>query len=396
VYAAAGGGFAGANLILARVLPQAEYAVLTLVVALINVGFAMAPLGIDGIVVRRDLEAGPRLLRKVLVATTLTAVTFTFIGVVFYDVSPGMAAMAFVSILCGGTVIVAAAQFQAEQRFGVSLAFLQSTNVVLLFAALVTVVSGVREAWLAVLITTIGWVVAGIWGWTLLFRERHAKPHKSVEFRISEALAYSGVQTTGLILIQLDRLIIPHYLPLHDLATFGVLAAVAGSLFRVLQMGVGFSLVPRLRAAESVRERRRLVAHETRVVVGVVLAGSAAIAVLTPLVEHWFLQGKYHLTAALVLATIVSGVVKIFNAFTKGAASALATQRELGIVNLLGWLSLAIGIGAGVLGARWGLAGVIYGVALGWTTRAITTLYIAARHLRLPEGEPVGHPATAP
>ena len=58
-------------------------------------------------------------------------------------------------------MVVAAAQFQAEQRFGISLAFIQSTNVVLLLAALVTVVTGVREAWLAVLISTIGWVVAG-------------------------------------------------------------------------------------------------------------------------------------------------------------------------------------------------------------------------------------------
>jgi len=396
VYAAAGGGFAGANLILARALPQAEYAILTLVVALVNVGFAMAPLGMDGIVNRRHIEAGPRLLRKVLAATTLTAVTFTIIGLVFYDVSPAMAAMIFISILSGGTVVVAAAQFQAEQRFGISLAFLQSTNVVLLLAALITVVAGVGEAWLAILISTIGWVVAGIWGWTLLLRERHAKPHRSVDFRMSEALAYAGVQATGLILIQLDRLIIPHYLPLHDLATFGVLAAVAGSLFRVLQMGVGYSLVPRLRAAESVQERRRLVAREARVVTGVVVVGSAAIAVVTPLVEHWFLQGKYHLTAALVIATIVSGVVKLFNAFTKAAASALATPRELGVVNLLGWVSLAIGIGAGVIGARWGLAGVIYGVALGWTIRAISALYIAARHLRLPESQPVGQPATAP
>jgi hypothetical protein len=396
VYAAAGAGFAGANLILARVLPQAEYAVLTLVVALVNVGFAMAPLGMDGIVNRRHLEAGPRLLRKVLVATTLTALTFTAIGVAVYEVSPPMAAMIFISILSGGTVVVASAQFQAEQRFGISLAFLQSTNVVLLLAALVTVVSGVREAWLAVLISTIGWVVAGIWGWALLFQERHTKPHRSVEFRISEALSYAGVQATGLILIQLDRLLIPQFLPLHDLATFGVLAAVAGSLFRVLQMGVGYSLVPRLRAAESVQERRRLVAREARVVTAVVLVGSAAIAVLTPLVEHWFLQGKYHLTAALVIATIVSGVVKIINAFTKAAASALATHRELGIVNLLGWVSLTIGIGAGIVGARWGLAGVIYGVALGWTTRAISALYIAARHLRLPQGDPVGQPATAP
>ncbi|MEZ0335943.1 MAG: lipopolysaccharide biosynthesis protein [Gemmatimonadales bacterium] len=396
VYGAAGAGFAGANLILARVLPQAEYAVLTLVVALVNVGFGMAPLGVDGIVNRRHLEAGPRLLRKVLVATTLTAVTFTSIGLAFYDVSPPLAAMVFVSVLTGGAVVVVAAQFQAEQRFGLSLAFIQSTNVVLLLAALVTAVTGVREAWLALLISTIGWVVAAVWGWALLFRERHAKPHRSVDFPITESLSYAGVQATGLIHIQLERLIVPHFLPLHDLATFGVLAAIAGSLFRVLQMGVGYSLVPRLRAAESILERRRLVAHETRLVTAIVLVGSAGIALLTPLVERWFLQGKYHLAASLVLATVVSGVIKIINAFTRSTASALATPRELGMVNLLGWVSLAIGIGAGIVGARWGLAGVIYGVAIGWAIRAATASYIAARHLRLSEPEPVGQPATAP
>ena len=156
------------------------------------------------------------------------------------------------------------------------------------------------------------------------------------------------MQATGLILIQLDRLIIPHFLPLHDLATFGVLAAIAGSLFRVLQMGVGYSLVPRLRAAASVQERRRLVAHEARLVTGMRPGRIRGDRGCSP---RWSSagssQGKYHLAAALVLATIVSGVVKIFNAFTKAAASALATHRELGVVNLLGWVSLAIGIGAG-------------------------------------------------
>ena len=80
VYAGAGAGFAIANLIFARVLPAAEYAVVTLVFALIMVGFALAPAGIDGIVNRRHLEAGPRLLARVLVATTSTAVVFSLIG----------------------------------------------------------------------------------------------------------------------------------------------------------------------------------------------------------------------------------------------------------------------------------------------------------------------------
>lgn len=384
VYGAAGAGFAVANLILARVLPPAEYALVTLVVALVNVGYALAPAGIDGIVNRRDLEAGPRLLRRTLLATTASGTIFALVGALAYRTTPSLTAMIFLSTAVGGVLMVAAAIFQSEQRFGRSLALFQSPNLVLLVAALVTVFAGVREAWLALLIMTLGWFPGAIWGWRVLLRERHAKAHRSAEFPWGEALSFAGVQATGLLLIQLERLVLPHVLPLGDLATYGVLAAIAGSLFRVLQMGVGYTMVPRLRAARDVRQRRRLVAKEARAVGAVVLLGSVAIWIVTPLLERWFLAGKYHLSGALVLAAVVSGMAKVVNAFTKSAASALATPRELSAVNLLGWVSVGLAWAAAVVGARWGLVGVIYGVALGWMVRSATTFYVAARHLRLP------------
>jgi hypothetical protein len=385
-----------ANLILARVLPPAEYAWLTLVVALVNVGYALAPAGIDGVVNRRHLEAGPELLRRVLFATIATGSAFALLGALGYQTSPSLTAMIFLSTATGGALIVAAAKFQSEQRFGPSLALLQSPNLALLLAALVTVAAGVREAWLALLIMTLGWFPPAIWGWSVLFRERHAQPDRTVEFSWKEGLSLAGVQATGLILIQLERLVLPHVLPLSDLATYGVLGAIAGSLFRVLQMSVGYTLFPRLRAAKDVRQRRGLVAKEARLVGAVVLAGSVAIWIVTPAIERWFLAGKYHLAGSLVLAAVVSGVAKVFNAFSRATASALATTRELSAVNLLGWVSLAVGLVAAIVGARWGLAGVIYGVALGWLMRSLSALYVVARHLRLPVAEQAAEPATAP
>jgi O-antigen/teichoic acid export membrane protein len=389
-------GFAAANLILARVLPPAEYAWLTLVLALVNVGYALAPAGIDGLVNRRNLEAGPLLLKRVLFATTATGSVFALVGALAYETSASLTAMIFLSTAMGGALIVAAAKFQSEQRFGLSLALLQSPNLVLLLAALVTLAAGVREAWVALLIMTLGWLPPAIWGWRILFRERHAMPYQAVEFSWKEGLSLAGMQATGLILVQLERLVLPHVLPLHDLATYGVLGAIAGSLFRVLQMSVGYTLFPRLRAAKDVRERRRLVANEARLVSAVVLAGSVAIWVVTPVVERWFLAGKYHLAGWLVLAVVVSGVAKVFNAFTRATASALATTGELSAVNLLGWVSVAVGLAAAIVGARWGLAGVIYGVALGWLMRSVSAFYVAARHLRLPGSEQAAEPATSP
>jgi O-antigen/teichoic acid export membrane protein len=392
VYGASGLGFAGANLILARYLPTSEYAVFTLVIALANLGYSLSPAGVDGIVNRRHLDAGPRLLRRTLGAALLVGVAFVIIGEVAYHMTPPMLLLLFISTVAGGAMAVAGAQFQSERRYGISLALTQSPNLALLVAGLAVIISQDREAWLPLVIATLGFVVAAIYGWTVLFRERASKPARESWFPWGEALSFAGLNAAGLLLIQLDRLIIPKVLPVHDLATYGVLAAIAGSLFRVLQMGVGYTLVPRLRVAGSVPERRHLIAHEAKLVAAMVVIGSGVIWVVTPLVERWLLQGKYHLGGALLLAALVSGVAKIMNAFTKSTVTALATPGELAMVNLLGWVSVGVAIIAAVFGARWGLAGVIYGVGFGWFVRGVTALYVTLRHLRLPAPIPVTAP----
>ena len=396
VYGAAGAGFAAANLILARVLPAGEYALATLVLALVNVGFALAPLGIDGIVNRRSVEAGPGLLGRTLLAAGITAAAFALIGALAYETSATITAVIFLSIAIGGTMMVAAAQFQSERRFGLSLALVQSPNLVLLVAAIATVAAGWREARLPLLIMTAGGVPLAFWGWRVLFAERHAKPARTAGIPWGEALSYAGMQATGLLMIQLERLILPHVLPSRDLATFGVLGAIAGSLFRVLQMGVGYTLIPRLRGATGVVQRRKLVAREARLVGVVTITGAVAIWLVTPLAERWLLGDKYHLSGALLAAALVSGASKVINSFTRAAAAALATPRELWIINLLGWVSVAVAVAAGSAGARWGLAGVIYGVTLGWTLRSASTFYFAARHLRLPVAAESAQAAAAP
>jgi O-antigen/teichoic acid export membrane protein len=377
-------GFAVANLVLARELPTEEYALLTLVVALVNVGYPLAAAGVDGVVNRRRLEAGPQLLRRLMHASVPVALVFTTIGLAGYETSLPVALMILLCTVAGGALLVAGGQFQSEQRFGISLALSQSPNLMLLLAAGGVIAAGSHRAETALAGWTAGFLAAAFAGWSLLFRERHAKPHRSMEFPWSEAFSIAGLAAAGLLLIQLERLLLPHLLPLEDLATYGVLAAIAGSLFRVLQMGVGYSLLPRLRAAPGVIERRRLLFKEARLVVAVATMGSLLIWVATPRIEHWFLGGKYHLSAALVLAAVVTGFAKVLNGFAQSAVSALAEPRELHLVAVLGWLSVVVAALGAVAGARWGLPGVIYGVGLGWVMRASVGMFLAARHLRLP------------
>lgn len=379
-----GVGFALANLMLARALPTADYAVFTLVVALVNLGYPLAPAGADGMVNRVPLEAGPRLVGRITRTIVPVGLIFAAIALVGYETSLPVALMVLVSVVAGGALQVAGAQFQSEQRFGISLTLNQSPNLVLLLSALWVALAGAHGAGPPLLIWTAGFVATAAAGWWVLFRERHTKPRRAVGFAWNEAFSIAGLSVAGLLLIQLERLLIPHLLPLDDLATYGVLAAIVGSLFRVLQMGVGYSLLPRLRAAPGVLERRRLIAHEARLVIAIVALGSAAIWIATPYVERWLLAGKYHLPAALVLAGLVSGFAKILNGFAQSSVSALADARELSTVMVLGWVAVAIAIAGAVVGARWGLPGLIYGVALGWLVRASTAAYATARHLRLP------------
>jgi O-antigen/teichoic acid export membrane protein len=377
-------GFALANLVLARALPTEEYAIVTLVVALVNVGCPLAAAGVDGVVNRRRLEAGPRLLRRLSHALVPVALVFSAIGAVGYQTSLPISLIVLLCTMAGGAVTVAGAQFQSEQRFGLSLALHQSPNLILLISAAWVVAAGSHRAETPLAVWTAGSLVSAALGWSLLFRERHAKPYRSVDFPWSEALAIAGLAAAGLLLIQLERLVLPYLLPLEDLATYGVLAAIAGSLFRVLQMGVSYSLLPRLRAAPGVVERRRLLLKEARLVIGVAALGSLVIWVATPRIEEWFLGGKYHLSAALVLAAVVTGFAKVLNGFAQSAVSALADARELSLVNALGWVAVGVAALGAVAGARWGLPGVIYGVGLGWVMRASVGLYLSARHLRLP------------
>jgi len=382
VHGAAGLGFAGASLVLARVLPELEYATVTLAIALVNFGHPLSTVGIDGVVLRRDLDRGPRLLARVLAATSAVALALALIGEVGYGLSPSFSAMVFLSIARGGAMYVAASRIQREQRYVLSLTLMQSPNLVLILAAVMTVVTRSTSAGLPVLVSTVGFVVAAGWGWAVLFAERGPLLVPEPAFPWREALAFMGLNASGLLLVQLDRLIIPYLLPLEELATYGVLAAIVGSLFRVLQMGVAYSLIPRLTAAASVRARRRLLVAEARLVILVIGVGSVGIWLVTPLVEHVLLADKYHLTNALILSAIAAGVAKSLNAFSNATVTALADPRELRLVNVLGWVSVVVSSGAAVLGARWGLAGVVYGVGLGWLLRALAGLALTMRHLR--------------
>ena len=383
VYGGSGLAFVGANLLLARELSTTEFALLTLLVALNTLGCYLAPLGLDGVVTRGQIDVGLPLLKRAAGVAAGVGLAVGIAAFVLYELSAAMALLLFAGTAAGGLMLVASARFQREQRFGVSLALVQSPNLLLLLGAIATIATGARTAELSFEIVTGGLCLVAFLGWALVLRERRpAMAAAAIPW--NEALLLAGVAAAGMLFIQLERLVIPHVLSIADLALFGVLGAIAGSIFRLLQMGVGFSLLPRLRAAPTVFERRQLIARELRFAVVIAAVGSAAILVLAPLIERWLLEGKYHLSMALLVAALFSGIAKIAHAFARAAATALATPRELKFVNWAGWLSAAFAIGSAVVAAPWGLTGVVYGIGFGWLAWAIMSFVVVSHHLRLP------------
>ena len=385
-YAASGGAYALANLLLARVLPERDYAVFTLVLTMMTLGPALAAAGLDGVAVRGGLRFVPGVALRVWLAAGAVALALAAAATT-YAVQPVGIVLILVASLVGGATAVAAAEFQRRHRFTLSLMLLHIPNYSLLLAAAVAAGLGAADGWLPLGIMALGFVVAGIYGWWLLLRERpNGAEGVGVPWR--EAVSLASTNASGTIMTQLDRLIIPYLLPLGSLATYGVLSSVAGSLFRVVQRGVGYALLPRLRSAAGVSERRRLVAGEARLVAAVALVGSLGIWATMPLVEHWLLADRYDFSDALVVATLVAGCAKLLQAFSRAGVTALADRRELGLVNLSGWISLLVSIVGAVVGARWGLTGLIYGVAAGWLVRTLAAVVIMYRHLR-PVEQPV-------
>jgi hypothetical protein len=383
-----GVAFAAANLLFARFFTVEQYALVALLVALSTLGCALGPVGLDGVTLREQRTLPAWLMIGV---PAVPALALAIVSANLYDFKVLLAATLWIAAAATGTIFVAAAHLQRDQRFGHAIALTQSPNVVLICASVACLAVGAYQASVAFTLMAVGLVVAAATG----LNARRADRRRRLTVRVlpwREALALGGASVSTMVLIQLERLAIPQLLSLADLALFGVLGAFAGSLYRILQVAVGYGLLPRLRAAATVDERRRLIGHDAKLAMAIAIAGSIAIFALAPIIEDWILRDKYDLSAALLVATAVSGTAKIFDGFVKSIGGALATSRELAWINAAGFVALAIaGVGAFV-GARFSLVGLIYGVAAGWQFRAVVTYLLVAKHLRVPTGAPAPAP----
>ena len=197
-----------------------------------------------------------------------------------------------------------------------------------------------------------------------------------------EGLSLLGITAAALILMQMERLLTPRLLTLEDLATFAVAATLIGSPFRMLQMGAGYTLLPRLSTASTAEERRQLVRREAAAIVIIGAAGAAAHPVRGTLGRRTAPRRQVPPFDGADDRRTGQRGVKLVDGFATTMVWALGSPRQLAMLNWVSWTCAGVGLVGAWVGSRWGLMGLMYGVTLGWLGRGAVAGTLAATLVR--------------
>jgi O-antigen/teichoic acid export membrane protein len=387
-----GVGFSLGSLLLARVLPTREYGLVALVLGIVAVGGLTAPLGLDQVAARRGirLEAGWR--RAALGACATTALAAAAIAALVYHLAPALVASVALITLALGMAQSAGGHFQGQQRLRTAVWVVQLLNGALALVAVLAALLRLRSAGAVCGLIAALATLAAAAVWRLVRRRAGSGEPQPTPWGLRrEALSLLIVQSCGAAFMQLERLLLGPIVGLHDLAVYSVLAALVSSPFRLLQAAVQFTLIPTLRVAGDARARRAKIGREAALVFLTIAAGSVAIWVLAPPLARWLVAGRYVLSHALIAATLVSGFLKVMSGFMTAVVVSCARERRLRVLSIACWGSIGISVAGAFLAGRWGLVGVLYGIAAGWLVRCVCTAWLALPYLREPRGG--AHPA---
>lgn len=326
----------------------------------------------DLIVNRYKARVTLSLAIRVMASTILIASVISVLAVKLYEVQTFLAAALFLMILGSSVNRIGSTFYRAHQRFGMSLTLIQIHNYVLLISVPVAVWLDSISVTFFITTAAIAYVVTALFGWIGASAQFAGKGVKVSAFTYFwESLAGMGITAAPIILMQTERFLIPQLLTYEQLANFGVLAAVVGAPFRMLQIGMGYTLLPRLRAADSRKAASGILNNEVRIALLLSLCITVVVLLGGPFIFTYFLEAKYDIGWPLLLTTVLIGYIKIWQSIVVAAVSALALPNELNTLNLSGWCALAIAvIGAWGLSGL-GLLGIICGVGLAWVWQCL-------------------------
>jgi O-antigen/teichoic acid export membrane protein len=383
-FAAGGAGFAAGNILLAKVMSPQGFGVVALILALNQFGVTFGPFGMEVVANRHRPRVGRRLGLLSLALATVTGFVAAAIAYWYYGLSAGIVVLLLPMVMGSATGRVCSALFQGEHLFNSAMILSQASNYILLFIALLALGFSLATEKFVLISMAVGYVIVSAVGWWVAYRTvNEGRREINFPMAFSEGAAALGIGVGVEILSQFERLAIPKVGSVEMLGTYAVLAAVAGSPFRMIKIATSFSLLPRLRAVSSAAEARAVIVRESFTALSMAAASCVAIVLVAPLVFDTLLKGKYQIGFSLIGATIVVGLVKIWESFSTAVTMSCGSRRSMAIISALAWVCLAVAAGAMVLGARFGLLGILYGVGSAWVLLAAGGTYLAVVSLRV-------------
>jgi O-antigen/teichoic acid export membrane protein len=377
-FAAGGAGFAAGNILLARVMSPEGFGVVALVLALNQFGLTFGPFGLEVVANRHRPRVGRRLGLLALSLATATGIAAAAIAYLYYGLSAGIVALLLPMVMGSATARVGSALFQGEHRLKMAMVLSQASNYILLSIAFLAISLSLTSESFVLTVMASGYVVISAVGWWVAYRTVNEGRHEiKFDLALSEGTAALGIGVGVEILSQFERFAIPKVGSVAMLGTYAVLAAVAGSPFRMIRIGTSFSLLPRLRAVTNAAEARAVLRRESLTALLMALVSSVLIVLVAPWVFSRLLQGKYAIDFGLIAATIVVGMAKVWEGFSTAVTVACGSQKSIATISILAWVCLAVAAGAMVVGARYGLIGILYGVGVAWVLLAAGGSYLA-------------------
>jgi O-antigen/teichoic acid export membrane protein len=376
ILAAGGAGFALGNLLLARVLPEREYGTVSLLLSLIQVGAALGSLGLPTLVNRHALAATGRLFRYGMWLAFIAALIIGVIALVSYQLPSFIAYVLAATVAAAALGRIAGAVMQSRQRFGASLLLTQIHNWLLLASVPLVLIVDQRSAVTVSVFILLCYLITTTIGWQSAAKDRDPG---SLNLRMlwSEGMSAAGFGLAFNVFLQLDRLVIGDVLSLQDVAAYSLVASLAGSPYRMLQVSAGHTLVPRLRAASSRHAAVRLLRHEALLMIGVGVLGAPVLFWLTPwlidLVAGAAIDSGYMLTAAVIAV----GFVRLWQGLAAAVVNAMGTPCELLILSVLGWAGIAVAAALASFAGRYGLNAVVLSLGAGWCVIAVGATALA-------------------
>lgn len=378
ILAAGGAGFALGNLLLARVLPEREYGAVSLLLSLIQVGAALGSLGLPTLVNRHGLAATRQLFRYGTWLALIAATIIAAVALVSYRLSSLIAYLLAATVAAAALGRIAGAVMQSRQRFGTSLLLTQIHNWLLLASVPLVLAMDRRSATAVLLFILLCYVITTCIGWRFAPKDG-SSASLSLRLLWSEGFSAAGFGLAFNLFLQLDRLVIGQVLSLQDVAAYSLVAALAGSPYRMLQVSAGHTLVPRLRAAEARKTAVELLRHEALMMLGVSALAAPVLLWLTPwiisLVADSVIGTGYMLTAAV----IVVGFVRLWQGLAAAVVSAIGNPRELFLLSVVGWLSIAVAVAIASFASRHGLVAVVFALGAGWCVIAVGATMLARK-----------------